>query len=102
MKKTIIIAEAGVNHNGDIKIAKNLIDIASKAGADYVKFQTFIPELNISVKAPKAEYQIKNSVTETSQLDMVRKLALSRNEFFELNEYCKTVGIKFLSTGFDL
>ena len=102
MKQTIIIAEAGVNHNGSIDLAKQLIDVACEAGADFVKFQTFKTELNISKTANKAEYQKKNTQNkEESQFDMAKKLELSFDDFRELNSYCKNKGIGFLSTGFD-
>jgi N,N'-diacetyllegionaminate synthase len=100
--KKIIIAEAGINHNGSTKLAKKLIDVAANAGADFIKFQTFITELNISKKAKKAYYQKKNTQNETeSQFEMVKKLELSFENFEELNRYCKNKGIGFLSTGFD-
>lgn len=101
MTKTIIIAEAGVNHNGDINKAKALIDKAKEAGADYVKFQTFITELNISKKSPKASYQKLQTGNEETQYEMVKKLELSFDDFTILEHYCKTVGIAFMSTGFD-
>ncbi len=97
-----IIAEAGVNHNGDIDIAKKLIDAAVEAKADAVKFQTFIPEKVISKFAKKAEYQIQNTGGDESQLDMVRKLWLPFAAFEELAAYCKARSILFLSTPFDL
>jgi N,N'-diacetyllegionaminate synthase len=99
---TIIIAEAGVNHNGSIDIARQLIDAAADAGADYVKFQTFKTELNISYDAMKAEYQKNNTQNkEESQFEMVKKLELSFNDFKELKDYCEYKKIEFLSTGFD-
>jgi len=101
MKKTIIIAEAGVNHNGSIELAKKLIDVAIDAGADYIKFQTFKTELAISKKAKKAEYQQKNTGNNESQFEMVKKLELGFEQFKELKEYSEQKGIKFLSTGFD-
>lgn len=101
MKKVYIIAEAGVNHNGDIALAKQLVDVAKKAQVDAVKFQTSIPELGVSRFAPKAEYQNKNVEGNESQLEMVKKLALSFDEFTELKTYCDTLGIEFLSTPFD-
>ncbi|NLR61851.1 N-acetylneuraminate synthase [Chitinophaga polysaccharea] len=101
MNHTIIIAEAGVNHNGNIELAKKLIDAASVAGADYVKFQTFIAEKNISLHAPKAAYQVENTHKAESQLEMVRKLELSEQDHWELQEYCKQKNIGFLSTPFD-
>ena len=98
---TYIIAEAGVNHNGDIKLAKELIDIAADAKADAVKFQTFTPEEIISQNAQQAEYQKENTGIEESQLDMIRKLELSKDDFKELYEYSKDKDVTFLSTGFD-
>ena len=102
MEKTIIIAEAGVNHNGDMNIAKQLIDAAAEAGADYVKFQTFIAEELVTKDAQKASYQ-KETVKdgEDTQFKMLKKLELSQEQHFELIEYCKTKGINFLSTAFD-
>ncbi|HEY8938371.1 MAG TPA: N-acetylneuraminate synthase [Cyclobacteriaceae bacterium] len=97
----IIIAEAGVNHNGSIQLAKQLIDKAAEAGADYVKFQTFVAEKNISRYAPKADYQIENTRSSESQLEMVKKLELSEKDHWELLEYCKHKNIGFLSTPFD-
>jgi N,N'-diacetyllegionaminate synthase len=96
-----IIAEAGVNHNGSMKLAKKLILAAKASGADYVKFQTFVTELNISKKAQKAEYQIQNSLSIESQFEMVKNLEMSFKNFIELIEFCKNVGIGFLSTAFD-
>jgi len=101
MNKVLIIAEAGVNHNGDMKLAKKLIFEARKAGADIVKFQTFKTELNISKTAVKADYQISNTGSEESQFEMVKKLELSFDNFVELKGYCDQLGIEFLSTGFD-
>lgn len=99
---TIIIAEAGVNHNGSITLAKQMIDEAYHAGADYIKFQTFIPEKLVSRYASKAEYQIKNTESQESQFEMLQKLALTQEDFIELQSYCRAVGIRFLSTPFDL
>lgn len=102
MSHTIIIAEAGVNHNGSVKLAKQLIDVAELAGADYVKFQTFKSELCISETAEKAEYQKENTGDHIeTQLEMVKKLELSDQNHFELIEYCKDKSVKFLSTAFD-
>lgn len=101
-KPVIIIAEAGVNHNGSIENAKKLIDAAKIAGADYVKFQTFKAGKLVSIKAKKADYQKYNvNDGDDSQLNMIQKLELSEQMHFELLNYCKTKGIKFLSTGFD-
>lgn len=99
-KHVIVIAEAGVNHNGDIKLAFQLIDAAKDANADYIKFQTFIPALLVSKDAAKADYQIKNT-NEGTQQEMLEKLALTYDQFDTLNDYCKKKDIGFLSTGFD-
>lgn len=101
MKHTIIIAEAGVNHNGDMDIAKRLIDAAADAGVDYVKFQTFKTENLVSSDAPTAEYQ-KTATNETSQFAMLKRLELSETQHLELIDYCHQKGVKFLSTAFDL
>ena len=102
MKKVLIIAEAGVNHNADISIAKKLIDVAKEAGADIVKFQTAIPELVMTEAAEKAVYQIDNTGNKTeSQLDMAKKIHLPLEAYKELLDYSNKVGIKFLSTPFD-
>ena len=102
MNKTIIIAEAGVNHNGDIETAKRLIDVAAAAGVDYVKFQTFKAERLVSPSAQKAKYQIDNDISkDDSQLKMLKKLELSDNDHKELISYCKSKNISFFSTAFD-
>jgi N-acetylneuraminate synthase len=101
--KVIIIAEAGVNHNGNIDKAFELIDAAVAAGVDYVKFQTFKAENLVSKNAKKAEYQIQNTQDESdSQLEMLQKLELSQAQHEELIIYCKERNIKFFSTAFDL
>ena len=102
MNKTLIIAEAGVNHNGSIDMAKRLIEAAAEAGVDYVKFQTFKSEKLVSRHATKADYQKANTGGEDSQLKMLQQLELSRDDHFLLIEHCKKCGIKFLSTAFDL
>lgn len=102
MNKTLIIAEAGVNHNGSIDMAKRLIEAAAEAGVDYVKFQTFKSEKLVSRHAAKADYQKANTGGEDSQLKMLQQLELSRDDHFLLIEHCKKCGIKFLSTAFDL
>jgi N,N'-diacetyllegionaminate synthase len=103
MNKVIIIAEAGVNHNGDIELAKKLIDVAVTAGVDYVKFQTFKSENLVSKAAKKADYQIENTHNATeSQLQMLKKLELSHDQHQELITYCKKMNISFFSTAFDL
>lgn len=100
--KTFIIAEAGVNHNGSLELAKKLIDVASEAGADAVKFQTFKAEKLVSRYAPKAEYQKKKTTADESQLEMVKKLELDAAAHKTLIDYCKNKNIRFLSTPFDL
>lgn len=102
MEKVVIIAEAGVNHNGDYNIAKSMVDAAREAGVDYIKFQTFKPEKLVSKCAEKAEYQKENTGADESQLQMLQKLALSERNFIDLKKYCDEVGIGFLSTPFDL
>lgn len=102
MEKVLIIAEAGVNHNGSITIARKLIDAAKECGADIVKFQTMKTELLVSKYASMAEYQKKNIGKEESQKEMLDKLILSYDEFHELAEYCKRKKIGFLSTPFDI
>jgi N,N'-diacetyllegionaminate synthase len=102
MNKTIIIAEAGVNHNGDINLAKKLIDVAADAGADYVKFQTFKATNLVSKNAQKADYQKQTTEAEESQFDMIKKLELDKEAHVELIKHCQQKGVKFLSTPFDL
>ena len=96
--KTYIIAEAGVNHNGDIKIAHKLIEEAKKAGADCVKFQTFKAENLVTKNAPKAKYQLKVTDNKESQFDMLKSLELNYNDYKELIEHCKKLNIDFMST----
>lgn len=100
--KTFIIAEAGVNHNGSFELAKQLIDKAVWAGVDCIKFQTFNSKNLVSAQAQKAEYQKKTTDSNESQLDMLKKLELSHEQFRELQIYCDQKGILFLSTPFDL
>ena len=103
MEKVIIIAEAGVNHNGDMNIAKQLIDVAAKAGVDYVKFQTFKADTLVSLDAKKASYQSKNiGDNDDSQYNMLKKLELSHQNHLELMEYCKLKKVAFFSTAFDV
>lgn len=103
VKRTIVIAEAGVNHNGSLDIAKELVDAAAEAGADYVKFQTFRTESLLVKDASMAEYQKRNlGLRSGSQYEMLKKLELNKSDHFELIEYCSQRGIKFLSTAFDL
>lgn len=100
--KVIIIAEAGVNHNGSLEMARKMVYAAKEAGADYVKFQTAVPELVISVFAPKAEYQKETTGAEESQLDMCRAIHLPLSDYAGLKALCDEVGIGFMSTPFDL
>ncbi|MBI2552450.1 N-acetylneuraminate synthase [Candidatus Uhrbacteria bacterium] len=99
---TFIIAEAGVNHNGDLEIAKKLVDAAVDAGADAVKFQTFRADQLVIASAVKAGYQIENTGTNESQAEMLRALELSAEAHRELVAYCAQTGIMFMSTPFDL
>ena len=96
-----IIAEAGVNHNGSIDLAKKLIDVASEAGVDAVKFQTFKAENLVSKNAQKADYQKETTDKAESQFEMIKKLELDTDTHIELIAYCKTKSIMFLSTPFD-
>ncbi len=98
----LIIAEAGVNHNGDIKLAKKMVDLASDAGVDIVKFQTFKSENLVTKNAAMANYQVQNIGKEDSQLAMLKKLELSESDFEDLQKYCVEKKVKFFSTGFDL
>lgn len=102
MKKCIIIAEVGVNHNGDLHTALRMVRAAAQAGADYVKFQTAVPELVISSIAPQAEYQKINTGVVESQLDMCRRIHLPLEDYRIIKEECRRCGIGFMSTPFDL
>jgi len=101
-KKTFIIAEAGVNHNGSLELARKLIDVAMRAGADAVKFQTFRAEKSISIHTQKAEYQKQTTDASELQLDMIRKLELDEAAHEDLLDYCHSRNIQFLSSPFDL
>jgi N,N'-diacetyllegionaminate synthase len=101
-ERVIIIAEAGVNHNGSLSVAKKLIDVAKEAGADIVKFQTFNTEKLVTRTAPKAAYQKKTTGAKESQFEMLKKLELSPDVHKILLSYCRRKKIKFLSTPFDL
>ena len=101
-KKLYIIAEAGVNHNGDIKLAKKLIRSAKVSGADAIKFQIFEASSLATVNSKKAEYQIKNTKKNSSQLDMLRKLELKKKNYFILKKYAKKQNIDFLNSVFDI
>ena len=100
--KVIIIAEAGVNHNGSLQRAKEMVKAAKTAGADYVKFQTAIPELVISSFAPKAEYQKETTGSDQSQLEMCKAIHLPLSDYAVLKSLCESEGIGFMSTPFDL
>lgn len=98
---TYIIAEAGVNHNGDINLAYKLIDAAKEVGVDCIKFQTFKTENLVTKTAKKAEYQVENTKNNDSQFAMLKKLELSYDDFKSLKEYCDKIDIEFMSTPFD-
>jgi N-acetylneuraminate synthase/N,N'-diacetyllegionaminate synthase len=100
--RVFIIAEAGVNHNGDIELAKQLVLEAKQAGADCVKFQTFKAERLVTSKAPKAQYQLKSTDSAESQLDMLLKLELSSEDHKQLVAFCRTENITFLSTPYNI
>lgn len=100
--RTLIIAEAGVNHNGDLSMARQLIDAAAEAGADIVKFQTFKADRLVTASAKKAEYQMATTAADESQYDMIRKLELSEAMHEQLIAHCKLRGIEFFSTAFDI
>lgn len=103
MGRTLIIAEAGVNHNGSMELARQLIDAAADAGVDYVKFQTFRTENLVSKLAKKADYQARNlSDADDTQYSMLKKLELSMDHHYALINYCQSKGVKFFSTAFDL
>lgn len=100
--KTYVIAEAGVNHNGNFDIALKMIDAAKRAGCNCVKFQTFKTECLVTYDAPKADYQKENMNSTDGQFEMLKKLELSYDEFVKLKNYCDQVNIDFMSTPFDL
>jgi N,N'-diacetyllegionaminate synthase len=101
MSKVFIIAEAGVNHNGSLELAKKLIDVAVEAAADAVKFQTFKADKLVSKHAQKADYQKQTTSTDEFQYEMIKKLELDENAHRVLIDYCRNKGIMFLSTPFD-
>jgi N,N'-diacetyllegionaminate synthase len=102
MTKVFIIAEAGVNHNGDLSMAYQLVDVAVAAGADAVKFQTAIPELVVTSYGQKADYQKNTTAEEESQLEMIRKILFPLEVYKDIRKYCEEKGILFFSTAFDL
>jgi N,N'-diacetyllegionaminate synthase len=99
--RTLIIAEAGVNHNGDLATAKRLVDAAVQAGSDIIKFQTFRAENLVTEQAPKAKYQISNMSRGGSQYEMLKNLELSQKDFYEISRHCAELNVEFLSTAFD-
>ncbi len=102
-KRTIIIAEAGVNHNGSLERALSLVDCAAEAGVDFVKFQTFKAENIVNKEAQKADYQIKNTTSEAqTQFEMLKKLEMGNEWYPALIKRCEEKGVRFLSTGFDV
>ena len=101
MNNTIIIAEVGVNHNGSIEMAKQLVIVAADSGADYVKFQTFKAETLVTKTAVKADYQKEQTHEDESQFEMLKKLELNRSAHTDLMDYCEQKNIQFLSTAFD-
>lgn len=101
MSKVVVIAEAGVNHNGSYALACRLVDAAKESGADFIKFQTFHSENMVSKFARKADYQVKETGVDT-QLNMLKHLELSKSEFIQIKHYCETKDIRFLSTPFDI
>lgn len=102
MQDVLIIAEAGVNHNGSLEMAKQMALAAKNAGADVVKYQTAVPELVVSKFAPKAEYQKAQTGDGESQLEMIRRLHFDFEGHRQLKEYCDSIGIQYLSAAFDL
>jgi N-acetylneuraminate synthase/N,N'-diacetyllegionaminate synthase len=100
-ERAFIVAEAGVNHNGDVELARQLVDVAAQAGVDAVKFQTFKAERVVSATAAKAAYQLQSTDPGESQLDMLRRLELSLDAQCELQAYCHERGVIFMSTPFD-
>ena len=101
-KRTFIIAEAGVNHNGELELAYEMIDVARKARVDAIKFQTFKAEKLVSSEARKAAYQKRNTQNQETQLEMLKELELTYGDFERLNKHCKEKGLIFLSTAFDM
>jgi N,N'-diacetyllegionaminate synthase len=101
-QRSVIIAEAGVNHNGDLDLARRLIDAAASAGADYIKFQTFNADRQVTRAARKADYQVKSTGSVESQYEMLRRLELTEAMHHELIAHCVGCNIGFLSTGFDI
>jgi N,N'-diacetyllegionaminate synthase len=102
LPRVFIIAEIGVNHNGDVGIAKKLIDVAKAAGADAVKFQTFSAKQLVSPGTPKVDYQLRTSHSDESHYEMLKKLELSKEDHLALFDYCQAVRVEFISTPYDI
>jgi N,N'-diacetyllegionaminate synthase len=100
--KTLIIAEAGVNHNGDLSIAKDLIEVAASSGADYVKFQTFKAHKVVQINTPKVKYQVVSASDTESQFEMLSRLELEDSDYLKLIKHAHKFGIGFISTAFDI
>ena len=98
---TKIIAEAGVNHNGDVKTAFKLVEVAAEAGADFIKFQTFEPKMLVAESLSVSSYQKKGVPKKETQLDLLKSVALSEDEFLQIQKCCKLNGIEFITTAFD-
>src|SRR5216117_2348247 len=99
--RTFIIAEAGVNHNGSLERALEMTEVAARAGADAVKFQTFSAEALATTAAARATYQVENTGDNGNEVEMLRRLELSRDAHLSLHERCRQLGIAFMSTAFD-
>jgi len=102
MKKITIVAEIGVNHNGNVRLAKKMIKEAIKCGADIVKFQTFFAEEFVKSNTKKAKYQLLSTNKKESHYEMIKKLELKRSDFKEVKKYCDKNKIEFLSTPYDI
>jgi len=100
--KVIVIAEAGVNHNGDIRLAKKLVDVAKNSGADYIKFQAFFAKELVTLKSKLAKYQQNNLREKLRQFDLLKKLELKKNDYVNIINYCKKKEIKYLFSVFDI
>ena len=101
-ESVFIIAEVGVNHNGDLELAKRLIKEAARCGADCVKFQTFKAEKLVTHDAPKANYQLQTTAKNESQLEMLKKLEMSNNKYHEIIKCCEEEGVLFISTPYNI
>ena len=102
MKKVIIIAEVGVNHNGNIHLAKKMVKEAKKSGADVVKFQTFFADEFVKINTNKVKYQLLGTSKKENHYEMIKKLELKKSDFIEIKKYCDQNKIEFLSTPYDI